>query len=168
MLAVCAVLSIAAAVALPTAQPVAEFRADAAAGEVVLALRYARDEAIRTGEWRMFRCDAGDTVSVLAFAKNDPNQNASAVPHPASRAGYSVPLGTVPSGSNMKMLACSFAFDKGAAATAVAFDAAGKPVRGTGGAAARDESLGTGIIVVGAGRAARTVAIDAAGRVTSS
>lgn len=168
MLAVCAVLSIAAVVAMPTAAPVAEFRADAAAGEIVLALRYARDEAIRTGQWRMFRCDAGDRVSVLALVEDGKNLVESPVPHPVSRAGYSVPLGAAPSGTNMKMLACSFTFEKGAAAAAVAFNETGNPVRGTGGDATRKEVLSTGAIVVGAGRAARTVAVDAAGRVTSS
>lgn len=169
LLAVCAVLSIAAVVALPSAQPLDEYRADAAAGEVVLALRFARDEALRTGQWRMFRCEPqSNQVRVTGLVAAGANLVESAVPHPASRAPYLVSLAAAPAGGNVALAGCSFTFAGGATASALAFDDFGNPVRGSGDAAKRKQALTAGTIVVGTGNTARTVTVDVTGRVTTS
>lgn len=169
MLAVCAVLSVAAAVAIPSAQPVAEFRADAAAGEVVLALRFARDEALRTGEWRMFTCEPQrNQVRVFGTGVNGASATEQEVPHPGNRKPYAVQLAAAPAGSNIALARCTFVFAGGGAASAVAFDAAGNPVRGTGSAAARTQALTSGAVVLGTGNVTRTVTVDVNGRVTTS
>ena len=68
LLIVVAILAIAAVVAIPTAQPVAEFRADAAAGEVVNVLRFARENAQYSGAQRLFDCNAAaNTIAVFAL-----------------------------------------------------------------------------------------------------
>lgn len=170
MLAVCAVLSIAAVVALPSAQPVAEFRADTAAGEVVLALRFAREEAMRTGAWRMFSCEAAQNrILVADLDTTDANvtKTGTAVLHPGSRAPYAVQLNAAPAGSNMSLASCRFVFDDGTAATTVAFDAGGNPVRGSGTTVARAKALKAGTILLGAGNVTRTIAVDVTGRVTT-
>lgn len=170
MLAVCAVLSVAAAVAIPSAQPVAEFRADAAAGEVVLALRFARDEALRTGEPRVFTCKPqSNEVRVVGLAASGAILvESSTVLHPVDRKSYAVQLAAAPAGSNIALARCTFVFAGGGSASAVAFNAAGNPVRGTGSAAARTQALTSGAIVLGTGNVTRTVTVDVTGRVTTS
>nr|WP_207221134.1 hypothetical protein [Pseudoduganella lutea] len=169
MLAVCAVLSIAAMVAIPSAQPVDESRADAAAGEVVLALRFARDEALRTGEWRMFTCEPQrNQVRVFGLGADGASLAEQMVPHPGNRQPYAVALAAAPAGGHVALARCSFVFAAGGTAMSVAFDGAGNPVRGTGSATVRAQPLQSGTIVLGTGNATRTVAVNAAGRVTAS
>jgi Tfp pilus assembly protein FimT len=171
MLAVCAVLSIAAVVAMPSAQPVAEFRADTAAGEVVLALRFARDEAMRTGASRMFSCEPQQNrILVVGLDTSVANETkpGQAVSQPGSRAPYSVQLNAAPAGSNMSLASCGFVFDDGTTATAVTFDEAGNPVRGTGSAVMRVKTLKAGTVLLGAGNVTRTISVDVTGRVTTS
>lgn len=167
LLVVCAVLAVAAAVALPSAQPVAEYRADAAADEVAQALRFARQEAMRSGAYRMLRCDP-TLNQVSVYVPDTAGAVAATIPHPLSKMDYTLNLDQAPAGGNMSLASCSFQFaDKTTAAT-LAFDAAGNPVRGTGAAAAQTQALSSGAIVVGSGNVTRTVAVDVAGRVTTS
>jgi prepilin-type N-terminal cleavage/methylation domain-containing protein len=169
MLAVCAVLSIASVVALPSAQPVAEFRADTAAGEVVLALRFAREEALRTGTWRRFSCEAQlNQIRVAGLDTSGANVDEYTIPHPGSRAAYAVQLNAAPSGSNISLAGCNFVFADGTTAATVAFDEAGNPVRGTGTAVERAGVLKAGTVLLGAGNVTRTIAVDVTGRVTTS
>jgi prepilin-type N-terminal cleavage/methylation domain-containing protein len=174
MLAVCAVLSVTAVVALPAAAPVGEFRADAAAGEVVLALRFAREEAIRVGDYRVFSCEqAANRIRLYSLKAAGPNlvedtAPASAVQHPASRTPYAVSLDTAPAGGNMAIAGCSFTFADNTTATTVAFDPAGSPVRSTGGGpAGLTQALTAGNVRIGAGNAQRTINLDVTGRVTT-
>jgi prepilin-type N-terminal cleavage/methylation domain-containing protein len=163
MLIVCAVLAVAAAVALPSAQPVAEFRVDAAASEVVQALRFARQEAMRTGAYRALRCDiASNQLSV--YVPDASGGVANMVAHPLSKMDYTLNLGQAPAGSNMALTRCSFVFTDKSTNTFLAFDADGNPIGGT----MQIRALSSGTIIVGAGNVTRTIAVDAIGRVTTS
>jgi Tfp pilus assembly protein FimT len=167
MLTVCAVLAVVAVVALPSAQPVAEFRADAAASEVTQALRFARQEAMRSGAYRMLRCDPGQS-RLSVYIPNAAGAVATLLKHPLSKMDYTLDLAQAPAGSNIRLTGCSFQFaDKTSAAT-LAFDAGGNPVRGTGDAATQIQPLSSGTIVLGTGNVTRTVAVDVTGRVTTS
>jgi Tfp pilus assembly protein FimT len=166
MLTVCAVLAVAAVVALPSAQPVAEFRADAAAGEVTQALRFARQEAMRSGAYRMLRCGPGQNQ--LSVYMLDTKGNPVLLKHPLSKMDYTIDLAQAPAGSNIALTGCSFQFADSSSAATLAFDAGGNPVRGTGDAAAQIQPLSSGTIVVGTGKVTRTVTIDVTGRVTTS
>ncbi|TWI69753.1 prepilin-type N-terminal cleavage/methylation domain-containing protein [Pseudoduganella lurida] len=172
MLAVCAVLSVTAVVALPAAAPVAEFRADAAAGEVVLALRFAREEAIRVGDYRVFSCEqAANRIRLYSLKAVGPNFVEVTDPpvlHPGSRTAYAVSLDAVPAGGGMAMADCSFTFADNTTATTVAFNASGNPVRSTGGGpAGLTQALRAGAVRVGSGAAQRTINLDVTGRVTT-
>jgi prepilin-type N-terminal cleavage/methylation domain-containing protein len=57
MLIVVAVLAVAASLAIPESDPQAAFAADAVAGEVARALRFAQHEAIRTGTYQQVSLD---------------------------------------------------------------------------------------------------------------
>jgi prepilin-type N-terminal cleavage/methylation domain-containing protein len=171
LLIVVAILAIAAAVAIPTAQPVAEFRADAAAGEVVNALRFARENAQHSGEQRLFDCNAAaNTIAVFALETVQTTARASRDPveHPFNRAPYLLNLNAAPAGNTMALVRCTFTFDDNSTAAAVAFDEAGNPVRGVGSGEARKSPLRTGQVVLGAGNVERTITVDATGRITVS
>lgn len=167
-LAVCAVLAIGAAVALPSAQPVFEARADAVAAEVTQALRFAREETMRTGTQLMVRCDTSqNSVSVY---QPDTSGNVSQVQNdPLTHMNYAILLDQAPTGAHAALSACSFVFSAAPTAAALAFDASGKPVRGpNSGKANVADTLNAGTIQFIIGRTTRTVAIDINGRVTTS
>lgn len=167
LLTVCAVLAIAAAVALPSAQPAVDARADAAAAEVVQALRFARQEAMRSGAYRMLSCDAGKN-QLSVYVPDAGGAAAFMLKHPLSKMDYTVNLAQAPAGGNMALTGCSFLFADKTTATTLAFDASGNPVRGAGKAADLTQALSSGTIVVGSGKVTRTVAVDVTGRVTTS
>lgn len=167
LLIVCAVLGIAAAVALPSAAPVAEFRADAAADEVVQALRFARQEAMRSGAYRMLGCDTVNN-QVQVYVPDASGALVSIVSNPLSKTAYTINLAQAPAGSNMTLTSCSFVFADKSTATVIGFDTSGNPIRGTGTGPALTQALTTGTIVLGAGSATRTISVDVTGRVTTS
>ena len=171
LMIVVAVLAIAAVVAIPTAQPVAEFRADAAAGEVANALRYAREDAQHSGAQRLFDCDAAaNSIAVFALETDKTTTRVAREPveHPFNRAPYLLNLNAAPAGNTMAFVRCTFTFDDNTSATAVAFDAAGDPLRGVGSGDARKSVLRAGQIVLGTGNVERTIAINTTGRITVS
>jgi len=171
LMIVVAVLAVAAVVALPTAQPVAEFQADAAAGEVVNALRFARENAQYSGAQRLFDCNAAaNTIAVFALETDKTTTRVSRDPveHPFNRAPYLLNLNAAPAGNTMALVRCTFTFEDNASATAIAFDTAGNPQRGVGSGVARDNPLRTGQIVLGAGNVERTITVDTSGRITVS
>lgn len=166
ILTVCAVLGIAAVIAIPTAAPVAETRADTAAGEAVQALRFAREEAMRTGAYRMLGCDtAHNSLSVYVPDANGGIDKM--VTHPLTKTDYTVVLGQAPAGGNAALSACSFQFEKDILTT-VAFDGDGNPIRGIGAPDKRVKPLAGGTIRLGIGKVTRTISVDATGRVTAS
>jgi Tfp pilus assembly protein FimT len=167
LLIVCAVLAVAAAVALPSAQPVAEFRADAAANEVVQALRFARQEAMRTNDYRMLSCDLAKNQLSITLPGGSADDSG-APKDPLTKMNYKVVLSQAPAGSNATLSACTFKFADSTTAATLGFDANGNPVRGTGAGPAAAQALTSGTVLVSIGNATRTISIDAIGRVTSS
>jgi len=170
LLVVVAVLAVAAVVALPTAQPVTEFRADAAVGEVVHALRFARDDARHSGAQRLFDCAAAtNTISVLGLKTwLLTTVTDGVINHPFSGAPYRLALDATPAGNAMALVRCTFTYTDNVTLTSVAFDAIGNPVRGVGTGLARTEALRSGRVVLGIGNVVRNVDIDATGRITVS
>lgn len=167
MLIACAVLAIAAVVLLPSAQPAAEFSADAAAGEVAQALRFTRQEAMRTGALRMLGCDQPNS-RLSVFVPDTTGAQVAAVQDPLRKADYVLVPGQAPAGSGFTVASCSFVFADGKSAASLAFDANGNPVRGTGDAKSQAMALASGTIVIGAGKVVRSIAVDLSGRVTTS
>lgn len=171
LLMVVAILSIAAVVVIPSSAPIVEFDADAAATEVALALRFARDEAKRTGQPRLFDCQrALNQIAVNAIDASGPEAGIAPtrILHPTSRAAYIVALNSVPAGNTMALISCTFTFADNASAATLGFDSAGNPVRGLGKAGARTQPLRSGSVVLGAGNTRRSIAVDGTGRITIS
>lgn len=163
LLIVCAVLAVVAKIALPAAQPAVEFRLDAAAGEVVQALRFARQEAMRNNAYRAMRCDTANN-QMQVYISDGVGKVVSAVTHPLSKMDYTINLEQVPVGGNIKLASCSFAYTGDGSTAFVAFDGNGNPVGGN----TKSVALSSGSVVVGSGKATRTIAVDANGRVTTS
>ncbi|MDN4035530.1 prepilin-type N-terminal cleavage/methylation domain-containing protein [Massilia sp. YIM B02443] len=165
LMLVLAILAIAAAVALPSAQPVAGFGADAAAGEVALALRFARDDARRSGQSRLFACNpAAATATVRSI---DTDKDNSVVSNAAP--WYSAALAPIPAANQIAIVSCTFTFTENPSSAATfAFDASGNPVRGIGKGPARTQRLRSGAVVIGDGATRRTITLDASGRITLS
>lgn len=171
LLVVVAILAVAAVVALPSAQPVAEFRADTAAAEVAHALRYARENAVYSGAQRLFSCDAAaNTFAVVALDSGAPSTTISktVLSHPFNQAPYQMSLNAAPAGNTMSLVSCTFTFADNGSAPALGFDASGSPIRAMGSSPARESALRTGRVILGSGNVVRTVDIDAAGRITVS
>lgn len=167
LLIVCAVLAIAAAVALPSVQPAAEFRADAAAEQIVQAVRFARQEAMRSGALRMVGCD--QTANQLSVYVPDTNgAPVTMLQDPLRKTDYVVVPGRAIAGSGFSLTSCNFVFADGSSASMLAFDAGGNPVRGTGDASKQAKPMTSGAIAVGGGSVTRTIAVGVTGRVTRS
>jgi Tfp pilus assembly protein FimT len=178
LLVVCAVLAVVARIALPAAQPVVEFRLDAAAGEVVQALRFARQEARRTGAYRALACDAANNQLSVYVPDMTVNANmgkplagdAGLVAHPLSKLkNYTINPGQAPAGGNAVLASCRFLYADNTTNVLVLFDGDGNPMGGNvAGGSKAVQALASGAVVVGIGKATRTVTIDVAGRVTTS
>jgi Tfp pilus assembly protein FimT len=168
---VVAILAVAAVVAIPAAQPVAEFRADAAAGEVVHALRFARESAQHSGAERLLVCDAdANTITVFGLATTGDATTATPDPlrHPFTLLPYQLVVNTAPAGNHMALVRCTFTFVENANAASVGFNTSGNPVRGVGKGKVRTDALRSGQVVLGSGNVLRTIDIDASGRITVS
>lgn len=87
MLVVIAIVAIVAALAIPKADPQAAYAADAVAGEIVRALRFAQREAIRTGTYQQVSVDP--TTQVLRVYQ--PNASGgSTTAHPVDKRDYQI------------------------------------------------------------------------------
>lgn len=99
MLVVIAIVSIAAAIAIPRADPQAAFGADAAAGEVARCLRFAQREAIRTGTYQMVGADPATQVLrvyQMVDKKEVPTVHpVDKIPYQISFAGNAMPRATI-------------------------------------------------------------------------
>jgi prepilin-type N-terminal cleavage/methylation domain-containing protein len=177
MLTACAVLGVAAVVALPSSEPAVEARAGVAAAEVARALRFAREEAMRTGALVMASCDT--TQNTLSVYTPDASGNLSApINDPLTHMSYVVAIGAAPTGAGATLRSCSFLFADNTQAASVAFDLNGNPVRGAAAVTGPAPPKGTapttnptaaltgGTVQLGLGNLTRTLAVDANGRVT--
>jgi prepilin-type N-terminal cleavage/methylation domain-containing protein len=87
MLVVVAIVAVAAAIAIPKADPQAVFAADAVTGEVVRALRFAQREAIRTGTYQIVSADpASQAVRVYQII----DKKESVATHPVDKNPYQI------------------------------------------------------------------------------
>lgn len=89
MLAVVAVLGIAAAVVIPKADTQSALAADAAAGEIARAVRFAQREAVRTGIYHTISIDPASQV--LRIQRPAPSGSGSiTVTHPVDKRDYQI------------------------------------------------------------------------------
>jgi prepilin-type N-terminal cleavage/methylation domain-containing protein len=87
MIVVIAIVAVAAAIAIPRADPQAAFAADAVAGEVARALRFAQREAVRTGTYQMVNVNPGSQV-LRVYQIIDKKEVPT--PHPVDKTPYQI------------------------------------------------------------------------------
>ena len=99
MVVVVAILAVAAALAIPKADPQPAFAADAVASEVARALRFAQREAVRTATYQMVSADpATHTVrvyQVIAKKEVTATHPVDKTPYQISFAGNAMPRATI-------------------------------------------------------------------------
>jgi Tfp pilus assembly protein FimT len=129
MLAVVAIVSLAAALAFPAADPVSQFRADAAASEVAQAIRFAQREAVRTGVWHVARIDpATQTVRVYRLTTSGQVSEDTGKPvlHPVDKREYKIVLSNT-SATSARIASSQFDYENGARTNYVSFGPDGSP-----------------------------------------
>lgn len=135
MLIVVALLSVVALVAIPVAAPSADMHLDAAAQEVIDALRFARSEALRTGAFygADFSVDATTgtrRVRVFRIDSAAPLIAVYDVKHPLDQKLYDIQLVSGTTTGGVTITAAAFYYRTGVTLVArdwAAFDAAGTP-----------------------------------------
>lgn len=162
MLIVVAILSLAAAIAIPQASSVTPHVADAAAAEVAHAIRFAQSEAIRTRIYHVAEIDeATQTIRVYrlespAFVDED---KINRVMHPVDKQPYSISLAA----SAPHVTVASAVFTYGAATSNdIAFDPDGAPVRYVKAQVPSVPLSTDGIVSLQSGASVRTVTVDKA------
>ncbi|HUY03590.1 MAG TPA: prepilin-type N-terminal cleavage/methylation domain-containing protein [Rhodocyclaceae bacterium] len=135
MMVVVALLSVVALVAIPVATPSTDKRLDAAAQEVIDALRFARSEALRTGacygaDFSLDPATGSRRVRVFRTDSAIPPSPVYDVRHPLDETPYDIQLVTGTTTAGVTISAATFYFQSGATLVVrdwVAFDAAGSP-----------------------------------------
>jgi Tfp pilus assembly protein FimT len=163
MLAVIAIISLVAAIAIPQASSVSPAVVNAAGAEVAHAIRFAQREAVRTGKYYVAEIDpAKQTVRVYRLTSTGTvdEDTANPVMHPVDKQPYRI---TLAANAATRAVVASSVFTYGADTTNnITFGADGTPVdinyvKGsvTAGALSAD-----GVVVLQSGAASRTVTVD--------
>lgn len=170
MLVVAAVLALGAAVAMPTANPLAVISNDLATSEIIRAIRFAQREAIRTSAWYTVQIDtAAQTLRVyrLTTSGTVTEDTSVTVIHPIDKRKYDLAFGS--SGSAMRATIALVDFDYAGAANqaTLSFGPDGTPGLLTGRDPAGTHALTAAQVTVQVGSQQRTLAVDAVtGRVS--
>lgn len=170
LLIVAAVLSLAAAVAMPTANPLAVVSDDLAASEIIRAIRFAQREAVRTGAWHTVQIDTvAQTLRVyrLTTSGTVTEDTSVTVIHPIDKRKYDLAFGI--GGSAMRATLALVDFDYGPVTNQnmLSFAPDGTPGRLADRGPAGDQPLTAAQVTVTVGRQQRTLTVDAlTGRVS--
>lgn len=176
LLIVIAILSVFAAVALPTSPPQDAFTLEAAAQETATAIRWARAEAIRTGSLlnasgqRIVGFDVSTSTQHVRVSGYSGYARGATMTNPVDKKSYDLDLANDAATHGVTVASAAFANRAGASVGPVAiFDADGNPFQfNVGGTSAATSPLTSAVIVLGLGGNTRTVTLDATGRVTVS
>jgi prepilin-type N-terminal cleavage/methylation domain-containing protein len=168
MMLTVALVALAASIAIPDAAPVSAFAADAVAGEVARAVRFAQRDAIRTGAWHVVRFDvAAQSLRVYRLTPGGMEDPGKPVVHPVDKARYEVRFGDM-AGARGRLASVEFKYKGRPVASHISFNPEGAPAD-INPADLRVELLElNGKIVIVHGRVQREVAVArVTGRVTS-
>jgi prepilin-type N-terminal cleavage/methylation domain-containing protein len=173
LLLVVAVLSVAAALVVPSAEPIRLYQLDAAVREIVQALRFAQADAIRTGSPRAVYFDISGnsmTVSGLNMTVKPPTADlVNLILHPVDRKTYATTFSRMNKTNGVKLI--SAVFPTGTANNSrLVFSADGSPCDLVGPNASDVKPLNNvGQVQLASGAAQRAVSIDpVTGRVTAA
>jgi len=125
MVLVMAVLAISAGIAIPQADTQSAFAADAAAGEIARAVRFAQREAVRTGTYQTISIDL--SKQVLRVYQPASSGNGTTAIHPVDKQDYQINFASngLPQAS---IVSSVFRYQSGAVTTGAIFGPDGVPV----------------------------------------
>jgi prepilin-type N-terminal cleavage/methylation domain-containing protein len=169
LLLVVALLGLAASLAVPRAAPASVANADAAAGAVAHAFRFAQREAVRTGAWHRVSIDTGAQVlrvSRLELSGAVGEDTGHPVLHPVDKREYRIAFGD--GVLRAGVTGALFQYNSGASASYLSFGPDGAPADITGYWIKTIDALkNDGQVTVRHGAVERVVKIEAVtGRVT--
>jgi prepilin-type N-terminal cleavage/methylation domain-containing protein len=126
MLVTISLVALAASLAIPSAAPVSSFAAEAVAGEVVRALRFAQREAVRTNTWQVVRIDPADqSLSVYVPLTDSSSFKAQAV-HPVDKSPYKIAFASG-SGTRGRLAVVEFKYEDSSIRNYIGFNPEGLP-----------------------------------------
>ncbi len=160
---VVAIVGIVTAVAIPSFNKTDPHKLEIAAAEITRAIRFARDEARRTGVPHGFETITTDErIRVYRMPVTSPIYD---VRHPISKKLYDIQLNTDPHVSGVDLLSASYTFNGAAtSSTSLDFSADGMPKTSSGGT---DFMLNTGSVTLSYGGHQKVISIaPMTGRVT--
>ena len=125
MVVVVAIVAVAAAIAIPRADPNTAFAADAAAAEIASAIRFAQREAVRTGIYQLVSVNS-TTQMLKVYRKNDKGDDVLAT-HPVDKRAYEISFANnaMPRAT---IVSSVFIYQAGASTNFTAFGPDGNPV----------------------------------------
>ena len=168
MTVVVALLAVAAAIAVPAADPVGPPRVGAVAAEVAQALRFAQREALRTKVWHVVRIDPPAQLRVyrLNTSGTIAEDTGRPVLHPLDKLTYQVSFASG-SAAGARIVSAVFRYQQGATRNYASFAPDGSPADIHGWLLTDIDPLRDGVVTVRYGNVERTVRLaPATGRVT--
>jgi Tfp pilus assembly protein FimT len=168
MMIVVAVLAIAASIALPKADVISPAIADAAAGEIASALRFAQREAVRTGIYHAVNVNPATRVlHVYRLTTSGAEDTGNKVLHPVDKREYQITLSNNPA-TNTTVVSALFKYQNGGTTNYASFGPDGRPAYTTSAQAKDIKPLQEdGAITIRHGSVERVVKVAAVtGRVT--
>lgn len=163
------ILGFMASVLIPSTRPYAEATLDAGTGEISAAIRFARQEAMRVGQYRAIRisADTGQvSVGTPDLTGGEVKGLASLAYNPSDKRPFDFTLKSLAAvkGAALAVSNLTFTFrNQPAIATICLFDGNGNPVTVIGG---RTSALTSGVITLASGSSMRSIAVSMVGRVT--
>lgn len=168
MMIVVAVLAIAASIAIPRADVISPAIADAAAGEIASALRFAQREAGRTGVYHAVNIDpATRELRVYRLTTSGVEDTSKKVVHPVDKREYKITLSNNPA-TNTTITSAVFKYQNGSTTNYASFGPDGSPAYATSAQAKDIKPLqADGAITIRHGSVERVVKVaPVTGRVT--
>lgn len=126
MLITVSLVALTATVIIPSAAPVGNFAAEAVAGEVARAMRFARREAIRTNSWYVVRLEPADQSISVYRPTADSKTVAAMASHPIDRTAYRIDLSRA-AGARGQIALSEFTYDDNSIRNYVGFGPDGAP-----------------------------------------
>jgi prepilin-type N-terminal cleavage/methylation domain-containing protein len=173
LMVVLVILGAVAALARLASDPVRPAQLEAAARDVVQALRFAQADAIRSGAYRVVDCSVTtNTIRIYALnmvPKPPIEDTVTPIKHPVDKKLYLLALAARAGTGMVQLDSCQFVFSGGPTISRVAFGSDGAPVYVGGPVSTDIKPLASGVLQVSAGTHRRTISVDPrTGRITVS
>ena len=161
MLTVTTILALGAAVAIPSASPLAAMATDTATAEVTGAIRFAQREAVRTGAWHTVMIDtAAQTLRIYRLTAAGLEDTTIPVLHPIDKRPYALVFNTGAGPARATITLVDFDYQGNSNMPTLSFDPDGTPGLLTSTKNNGVKAMTNGQVSIKSGASQRTLAID--------